>query len=630
MNRTLAILLLFLSVLFTACQSDEPAIDEGGGKTDGMNIGYIAVNIVQPSSVGARSRTETTGPANGFEYGSDAENKAEKALFFLFKETTNNSTPVYEVNGKPFVEINVNGSGTGTSPEVERIYNTVLVIDGVDSDPTQEVKSIVCVLNAPDALKSTEETQKIKTLEQLNQLIGEYGSSTAGTFIMTNSVYTSDGNITTPTSKTITKGNKEEQETLVKKSAAEAQQKPVEIYVERVVAKVEASFKSGSGSGSGNDGFKNEGAKPTIDGVETQLGITITGIEVANIAKKSYLFKSVSGASTASDGIWKESNVFDATNKRSYWETVPALGTGGMQLDNKSYETIVSESVASTPSTTEEGGTAGGGEGTEESTSLSSIVDTYTNNKFFTYIQPNTLEDDATNKKIYKTCILVTAQLTKNNQPITDLTYIRGGYTTQTKALNVVAAYLAKKEYYKKIEETGQSARYEQLSAGDLEWKNRYSFAENSNERTELSWLKDYEVVAQIKGEVTKLYNSSGEEISNGVNVANKHLRAATTEDAIAKNYRARVFTNGKCYYFMEIDHSSVLGKSAGTYPGVVRNHIYRLTLESIQGIGTPVFNPKDLIIPQTPDNETTFYLGARVNVLAWKLATQNVNFEGN
>lgn len=630
MNRTLAILLLLLSVLFTACQSDEPAIDDGGGKTDGMNIGYIAVNIVQPTSAGARSRTGTTEPTvptTGFEYGSDDENMAEKALFFLFKEKTNNSTPVYEVNGKPFVEINVNGSGIGTSPEVERIYNTVLVIDGVDTDPTQEVKSIVCVLNAPDALKSTEDTKKIKTLEQLNQLIGEYGSSTAGTFIMTNSVYTSDGNITTPTSKTVNDSNgNDKQESLVKKSAAEAQQDPVDIYVERVVAKVEASFKSGDNE------FKNEGAKPTIDGVETLLGITITGIEVANIASKSYLFKSVSGASAATSGIWKDEKVFDTTNKRSYWETVPEIGTGDnkMELNNMSYKDIVTKSASSTPSTTEEGETTGDGEDSEESTSLASIVDTYKgDNKFRTYIQPNTLEE-VTNQPTNRTCILVTAQLTKNNQPITDLTYIRGGYTTQTKALNVVAAYLATKEYYKKIEETGQSARFEQLSADDLEWKNKYSFGESSQERSQLSWLKDYEVVAQIKSSVSKLYTIIGEEIENGVDNANKHLRAATSGDAIAKNYCARVFTDGKCYYFKEIDHSSVLEKAVGTYYGVVRNHIYRLTLESIKGIGTPVFDPEDLIIPQKPNNETTFYLGARVNVLAWKLATQNVNFGGN
>ena len=622
MNRTLAILLLFLSVLFTACQSDEPAIDEGGGKTDGMNIGYIAVNIVQPKSVTARAGTENNAPS-GFEYGTDDENKAEKALFFLFKGS-NDDSELYKVNNQSYIEVNVNGSGTVNTPAVERIYNTVLVIDGVKDDPTTNVKSIVCVLNAPANLKSA----TISKISDLKALIYDNSISIAGSFIMTNSVYTNDGNITTPTSKTVKNTeNKDISVSLVKKSAAEAQQDPVEIYVERVVAKVEATFKSGSGE----SWFDNQSAKPTIDGVETQLGITITGIEVANIAKKSYLFKSVTGASpTPSSGIWSLTNVFDATNKRSYWETVPEIGTGDnqMELDNKSYNTIVTESTSSTPSTTEEGGTTGDG-----NTALSSIVNTYTgDNHFKCYIQPNTLDDDATNIKIYKTCILVTAQLTKDNQPMTDLAYIRGGYTTLDNAKDVVAAYLATKGYYKKIEETGQETRYEQLSASDLKWVNKYDFKENTEERSQLSWLKDYEVVAQIDNEkVTKLYNSKGEEIENGVTNANKHLRAATESDAIAKNYCARVFTDGMCYYFKEIDHSSVLGQTTEThYYGVVRNHIYRLTLESIKGIGTPVFDPEDLIIPQTPNNETTFYLGARVNVLAWKLATQNVNFEGN
>lgn len=620
MNRTFVILLLLLSVLFTACQSDEPAIDEGG-KTDGMNIGYIAVNIVQPKSVTARAGTDNNAPS-GFEYGTDDENKAEKALFFLFKGS-NDDSEIYKVNNdQTYIEVNVNGSGTVNTPAVERIYNTVLVIDGVKDDPTTNVKSIVCVLNAPANLK----TATISKISDLKALIYDNSISTAGSFIMTNSVYTDDGNITTPTSKTDEEGNNH---IFVKKSAAEAQQDPVEIYVERVVAKVEATFKSDSGE----SGFVNQGAKPTIDGVETPLGITITGIEVANIASKSYLFKSVSGASAATSGIWKEGKVFDTTNKRSYWETVPEIGTGvnKMELNNMSYKDIVAKSASSTPSTTEEGETTGDGEDSEESTSLASIVDTYKdNNKFRTYIQPNTLEEVA-NQPTNRTCILVTAQLTKDNQPYKDLAYIRGGYTSIDGARDVVAAYLATMGYYKKIEETGQQDKYEQLSALDLKWVNKYDFNENTEERSQLSWLKDYEVVAQIDNEkVTKLYNSKGGEIEDGVTNANKHLRAATEYDAIAKNYCARVFTDGKCYYFKEIDHSSVLEETAGTYYGVVRNHIYRLTLESINGIGTPVFDPKDLIIPQTPNNEPTFYLGARVNVLAWELATQNVNFQGN
>ncbi len=573
MNRTLAILLLSLSVLFTACQSDDPAIGEGG---DGMNIGYIAVNIVQPSSAG--SRADATA-AEGFEYGNDDENHAEKALFFLFKGVDDNAE-VYQVSGNSYVEVSLTGSGTGNFPEVERIYNTVLVIDGATANPSNEVKSLVCVLNAPDKLK----TATISKLSDLKNMVDKYGndSGTKGSFIMSSSVYTADGNITTSASKEVNGS----QVSLVKNSKEEAEEEPINIYVERVVAKVKATFKTD---------FVNNGAKPEIDGSETSLGIKITGITVANIAEKSYLFKHVTGASGATSGIWSESGVFDPTNKRSYWETVPTVSgeNSQMTLTNKSYTDIAGST-------------------------LSDIVPTYSSNPF--YIQPNTT-DDVENKPTKKTCILVTAQLTNTDGAAFEtLAYIRGGYTTITHAKNVVAAYLASKGYYKKGEGENHLST---LSPDDLVWKNKYDFS--AEIQANLTWLNDYEVVAQVNTKVTELYNAEGNKLTDGVKEVNEHLRG-TTE--IAKNYRARVFKDGMCYYYKEIDHSSVLSKTAGTYYGVVRNHIYALTLESIAGIGTPVFDPSDMIIPQTPKDEDKFYLGAKVNVLAWKVATQNVNFQ--
>lgn len=577
MNRTLAILLLSLSVLFTACQSDDPAIGEGG---DGMNIGYIAVNIVQPSSAGFRADATP-----GFAYGSDDENHADKALFFLFKGVGDNAE-VYQVSGSPYIEVSLSGSGTGTSPEVERIYDTVLVIDGATENPSNEVKSLVCVLNAPAELKSA----NISKISDLKALIGKYGNEkgTKGSFIMSSSVYTADGNITTSASKEVNGA----QVSLVKNSSEEAKEDPINIYVERVVAKVKATFDAQFNA-------NNSGAKPEIDGEKTTLGINITGVTVANIAEKSYLFKSVAGAASATTGVWKEALVFDSTNKRSYWETVPTVSGDSpqMTLENKTYTDIAGET-------------------------LSDIVNTWTANPF--YIQPNTA-DDVENEPTKKTCILVTAQLTKDGEAFNDLAYIRGGYTTINNAKNVVAAYLATKGYYKNIANTGEAIHLSTLSTDDLVWKNKYDF--DAATQASLSWLKDYEVVAQVDGtKVSTLYNADGNVIADGVTEVNEHLRGKTT---IAKNYRARVFNNGMCYYYKEIDHSSVLGKNAGTYYGVVRNHIYDLTLESIKGIGTPVYDPSDKIIPQTPKDEEKFYLGAKVNVLAWKVATQKVNFEG-
>ena len=108
----------------------------------------------------------------------------------------------------------------------------------------------------------------------------------------------------------------------------------------------------------------------------------------------------------------------------------------------------------------------------------------------------------------------------------------------------------------------------------------------------------------------------------------NDYLKSESAKDIVA-----RVYTDGKCYYYVNIDQTPVATDNGytgdGKFEGVIRNHIYDLTLNSISGIGTPVFKPEDVIIPQTPTDETLWFLGARINVLKWRLVKQTVDFTG-
>ena len=79
-------------------------------------------------------------------------------------------------------------------------------------------------------------------------------------------------------------------------------------------------------------------------------------------------------------------------------------------------------------------------------------------------------------------------------------------------------------------------------------------------------------------------------------------------------------WTDGKCYYFVNIEHFGT-----GAYGiGVVRNHWYQLTLNSIQGLGTPVFDPTKNIVPDKPEEEN-YYVAAEVKILKWKVVSQSV-----
>lgn len=118
-----------------------------------------------------------------------------------------------------------------------------------------------------------------------------------------------------------------------------------------------------------------------------------------------------------------------------------------------------------------------------------------------------------------------------------------------------------------------------------------------------------YSRYAQLKtkfGTDNKIYKFTGEtpaEVTDGVSEVNTYLSTK------ANSLYARKYTDGKSYYFVEIEHVAAGSGETATpaINGIVRNHIYDLTLNSIAGPGIPVFNPDDKNIPRAGRREPLF-----------------------
>ena len=563
MKKTLKYLPFLAALAFVGCSSDDvPANNGGGGEGDGY--GYVAVNIM--SSAGTR--------AEDFVDGTDDENKASEGLFFIFDASGNT------IHGNA-QRISFTGPETENpaNDNIEKLYSTVLVVDGVTPDPNLDNYQIVCVLNAPEGLENN-----VSTLSALTSKIADYKTNctNAGTFIMTNSVY-KNGTDTVVGAK-ISK---------VYNSATEAYANPVDIYVERVVAKIKMRKA---------DAFSNNTDESkkyiSIDGTKTEFKIVPTGVALVNLADKSYLFKDITGI----DATWTWWN--DAANYRSYWEVVPTIVTTGDTDTSNNMDYTKNDKKYSDIGKTDFN------------------IDNYTPTE--EYVQPNTVA--ANDTECRQTALVMTAKLQAvDGTALTGektLAYIRGGYTTSSKALEVVGKYLASTKGWYMRTGTEGSYTYVPFDKTALEWKNNADLGETDK----ISGLKRYEVVAQLKTDA-QVYNADGTPVTDDVNA---YLRS----DA-AKGYYARVFTDGMCYYYVYVQHYTETPTSEGAteptttvYNGVVRNHVYDLALTSVNGVGVPVFDPSDVIIPEKVEDQTTFYLGATVNVLAWRqVATQNVEF---
>lgn len=544
---------MLVGMAFVGCSSEK---ELNGGGTDPVKggTGYVAVNIVQPKTVGTRATGD-------FENGDAAENNASEGLFFIFDA----SGKVHNVNGKSSQRIKLAGSGTTESPAVERIYSAILLIDGVTTNPTDGAKQIVCILNAPAGLETG-----VTKLSDLQAKVEDYctGKTEDGKFVMSNSVYYDGDNLIVATPV------KAEN---VKNSASAALTDPVDIYVERVVAKVRAKEKSG--------GITNNKVEITVDGVKHSYTINIDGIALSNRSDKAYLLKSLTGYSN-NKWTWN-----DKTNFRSFWEVMPGKKDGADQVtvQKVSWNDI-----------------DGDGHYNAEATPG--------NYCFTQYILPNTFEKTG---DVINTSIMVAAHLTETVDGTTknaDLVWIRGGYTTDKGALNVIASAVQTKfAYYKK---TGESS-YKELEFSDFEWKGETGVG--------------YSCYAQLKTEFgtdNKIYEFTGvtpAEVTDGVSKVNNYLKSKDN------SLYARKYTDGKSYYFVEIEHVAATGSGETATPainGIVRNHIYDLTLNSIAGPGIPVFDPADKNIPQEPEGENLYFLGARVNVLDWRIVSQGVEFD--
>lgn len=562
MKKKFVLLSLLAALVFNGCSSDDP---ENEGNNNHNEYGYVAVNIVYPQSVGGRAGGESGTTSSGFEAGTSDENKAETGLFFIFDAA---GEPIATPQRIRLESKTVTSSSS--SPAIEKKYDAVLSINGATIKPTEAY--ILCVLNAP----TTMDNRLIgANFDKVKEEIGNYNAHTAGTFIMSNSAYMGSavGGAPSPLLSAKATGDNI---TTSKETAASS---PVNIYVERVLAKVRATTSAT---------FKNEGATLDVKGKETttnttgntKFNIDITGIEVANVAKTAYLFKYIENYPDLSS-TWN-----DMANKRCYWETVPI----GLEFDNQSDYKIRDNSKKN-----------------GRNFDITSLKKTNTaDNRFQTYIQPNTGTP--------VTSILVTAQLKEGSTPV-NLFYLRGGYYTEAKVKETLLDYIALEGFCKK---TGTTT-YDKLTVNDFSTSWRWR---NKKDDSSLTNLRSYEAVAQItvKSSVTVVKKEGDTYTNSGETAINTLLKG--------DEYKVRFYNEGRCYYFVNIEQTPITGQDGTKYHGVVRNHIYDLTLNSIKGPGVPILDTNDIIIPETPTGDTRYYLSASVNVLQWKIVTQEVNFK--
>lgn len=582
---------MFSSVLASAlmltvvsCSSDDVA--GGDSQNDKGATSFLAVNIENVGSAPA-SRSYAQGGGT-YEDGTADESKITNVRFYFFN---GDGTPyLLANNGVNYLEKEVKTDGADHDHTAETKTKAVLVLEG----ETKTVPaSVIAVIN-PDALESTTlNNGRTMTLSELRTAAtGTKFYDDAKGFVMSNSVYESAGQdvCSTPVAN------------YVHASSADALKNPVDIYVERVNAKVNAKIDADYV----RTGETEKAWSKNSDGkYQIKVGdIDVTTYDTnSNPSTKSYpVYAVVLG--------WQ---VADANGKAEVCKQINTSWYAG-QLGFSPWTTsdyhrcFWSKSVPFT-----QGAQAGANHPINPSFNGISMPLSNDFSATPVYTLPNTpteVIENPTTSLNYLTKLIVAAKLVYEDG--------NGSYKSaqvcQYRGLTYLGEDAVKKQiaggftqYFKMSLDASGATVYKSLEASDIAFKTV----------TGSSSVKDYEVVATLANAVGDLYVKNGETWT----IASKD----DVNAALAKEEAQIRTTDGFTYYYTPIKHLGSAGK-LGEY-GIVRNHSYQVTIQNIKGFGTPVYDPAKEIDPMIPSDDNT-YLAARINVLSWRVVSSNVDLD--
>lgn len=133
-------------------------------------------------------------------------------------------------------------------------------------------------------------------------------------------------------------------------------------------------------------------------------------------------------------------------------------------------------------------------------------------------------------------------------------------------------------------------------------------------------------MVLSENGEAKQWFLKTGENEYTPMPGANQAEIAKAVNDYIFDRINhVRVWEGGQTYYFFDVKHLGA-GNSVGEY-GIVRNHIYRTTVNSIEGLGTPVYDPDQVIIPEQNEYDESI-VTADIKILQWRVVESSYDIK--
>lgn len=623
---------LLIALIVSACTGTDPISDADTSLSDAnISARYISISLAAPSS-GSTSRAD-----EAFVWGDDAENAIHKVWFFFFDDQ-DKTVKVKKVQGaaagQPALYYEANSleknTPTGeTNTNIEKIYSATLSLDFENGAiPSQ----LVAIVNPNPSLNVFNDPAKYPdfSLSDLRDAIHNFryditddtDLATEGNFLMSNSVYAAavswdDGN----GSDGITESAATRKEICpvaispdnICTTPGAAAGNSVTIFVERVLARLDISFLPSLASDLKDKiwiqkisckHFNPETQKETT--IEKDIYVKFLGWAVTSTPVASRLIKNV-------DPYWDDDNFFASTDSwnapdyfRSYWAVNPSSD----ELDYQffSYNDLT---------------------GMKSGERKNGCLPIDLEKKTTVYMQENANPFNVSAggrvtpaTPSYPTKVIFAAQVVdEDGEPVSFAEYESRYYTVD--GLKVLIANSLDMYREARTDETPVlGSKYVKITPDDLDFETSMQHhGEESPDATDT-----YYVYFKLKGNgggstatPTVWYhkfNSEDEKDAFRIDNPGQYLSDMT--------FPAKVWNQGYSYYYFLIPHCQSVDKETPGHFGVVRNSLYDATIKEITSLGTPVYDPSEMIYPETQE-PTDNQLKVTVKTMKWRMINQNL-----
>lgn len=603
-----------------SCSSDEP--ESSGNLTFTGEQALMTVNLYSPESM---TRAGDVNEGDGqYDNGTADENAITKVDFYFYDKAGDYVT---DYKGAVFDYTTDN-----TDPLVSKIGSSKIVLTNL---PGKNYPAyMIAIANAPSTLDlsdisligatATANSVANKNVEK-PWAVGTNGK--AQSFIMTSATHDRNAAdfyyFATPLSpenfaEIKDDANSGQGDPWLDNQGRPISTTPVDLYIERLAAKVELTFNSQKFTLTDNGyyemsmdpyeittGYNDEGIAQTVT---RNYKIRLYGWGVNGEAKNMRYFKRVNSV-TSVNGPFKTSDGWDfnGTN-RCYWARTPGYGQNSYP---SSFEDV----------TTKTGGTEGPNDIYANSETLKYIswndvsANSFADGNTTAYIRPHTEIGEQLNlsgnqlRHSAVTEVLISGQLVDETGAGVDLFQIGETYYTADGIINYVL-HSAGKHIWKKTGENTSSS----ITSEDVQVRYDYDgvFKFELTNKNNTVWYSDKEC--------TTAWNNSSDIYTNHSGVE-KELNSYLPEK------QTYGYKDGLMYYNIPIRHLRPYNSSSneeiktGMF-GVVRNHWYKITVTNLTKLGHSVYRPEEHIIP--PSDDTQFMIGSSIKIVSWRMVPQS------